>query len=208
VVLVKICGVVRVEDAVLLDGVADYIGFIVEPTSPRSVKPEALRSLRDAVIKSRPVLVTATIPPKEAVDIAAKNEIPVVQYHSTLAPKDFDYAETRGVTLAPVAVYKPGIELKQLVEELLKTPHEYVLVDADKKSQERYEGGLKIPLTLLAEVAPLGRVALAGGITPENAQLIARLNPYMIDVASGVEASPGVKDMNKVKALLKAVGRL
>ncbi|MEM1599135.1 MAG: N-(5'-phosphoribosyl)anthranilate isomerase, partial [Pyrobaculum sp.] len=62
--------------------------------------------------------------------------------------------------------------------------------------------------TLLAEVAPLGRVALAGGITPENAQLIARLNPYMIDVASGVEASPGVKDMNKVKALLKAVGRL
>ena len=207
-ILVKICGVTRVEDAEALDGIVDYIGFIVEPTSPRSVKPEALRALREAVNKSRPVLVTATIPPREAVDMAAESEIPVVQHHSTLTSKDFDYAKSRGVALAPVAAYRPGVELRLLVERLLKTSHEYVLVDADKKSQARYEGGLKIPLPLLAEVAPLGRVALAGGITPENAPLVARLNPYMIDVASGVEASPGVKDMNKVKALLKAVGRL
>ncbi|MEM1599072.1 MAG: N-(5'-phosphoribosyl)anthranilate isomerase, partial [Pyrobaculum sp.] len=187
-VLVKICGVARLEDAEALDGVVEYIGFIIEPTSPRSVRPQALKALRSAVARSRPVFVTASIPPRQAVDMAAESEIPVVQHHGALRPDDFDYAKSRGVAIAPVAVYKPGVELKQLVEELLKTPHEYVLVDADKKSQERYEGGLKIPLTLLAEVAPLGRVALAGGITPENAQLIARLNPYMIDVASGVEA--------------------
>ncbi|MEM4754667.1 N-(5'-phosphoribosyl)anthranilate isomerase [Pyrobaculum sp.] len=206
--LVKICGVANVEDAAALDGLVEYIGFILEPSSPRSVKPEGLGALRDAVKKSRPVLVTASLPPKTAVDIAAENDIPVVQHHSLLAPEDFDYANSRGVAVAPVATYRPGVELRSLVERLLKTPHEYVLVDADKKSQERYEGGLKIPLALLAEVAPLGKVALAGGITPENAPLVAKLNPYMIDVASGVEASPGIKDMAKVRALLKAVGRL
>lgn len=206
--LIKICGVARVEDAEALDGVVDYIGFIVEPSSPRSARPETLKALRDMVRKSRAVLVTASLPPSVAVDMAAEHEIPVVQHHSSLVSEDFDYARSRGVALAPVATYRPGVELRPLVEGLLRTPHEYVLVDADKKSQERYEGGLKIPLALLAEVAPLGKVALAGGISPENAPLVARLNPYMIDVASGVEASPGVKDMAKVRALLKAVGRL
>jgi len=206
--LVKICGVARLADAEALDGVVEYIGFIVEPTSPRSVKPEALGDLRAAVRRSRPVLVTASLPPKEAVDLAAEGEIPVVQHHGALAEEDYDYAASRGVALAPVAVYRPGVDLRAAVEELLRRPHEYVLVDADKKSGERYEGGLKIPLAALRQVVGLGRLAVAGGVTPENAHLVAALRPYMVDVASGVEAAPGVKDMEKVKALLRALGRV
>ena len=205
--LVKICGVVRLADAEAVDGVVEYIGFIVEPTSPRAVRPEALGALRAAVRRSRPVLVTASLPPKEAVDLAAEGEIPAVQHHGALAEEDYDYAASRGVALAPVAVYRPGADLRAAVEELLRRPHEYVLVDADKKSGERYEGGLKIPLAALWQVVGLGKVAVAGGVTPENAHLVATLRPYMVDVASGVEAAPGVKDMEKVKALLRALGR-
>jgi phosphoribosylanthranilate isomerase (EC 5.3.1.24) len=80
-VLVKICGVARLADAEALDGLVEYIGFIVEPTSPRAVRPEALGALRAAVRRSRPVLVTASLPPKEAVDLAAEGEIPAV--HTT-----------------------------------------------------------------------------------------------------------------------------
>jgi phosphoribosylanthranilate isomerase len=205
--LVKICGVVRLADAEAVDGVVEYIGFIVEPTSPRSVRPKALGALRAAVRRSRPVLVTASLPPKEAVDLAAEGEIPAVQHHGALAEEDYDYAASRGVALAPVAVYRPGADLRAAVEELLRRPHEYVLVDADKKSGERYEGGLKIPLAALRQVVGLSKVAVAGGVTPENAHLVATLRPYMVDVASGVEAAPGVKDMEKVKALLRALGR-
>jgi phosphoribosylanthranilate isomerase len=206
--LVKICGVARLADAEALDGVVEYIGFIVEPTSPRSVKPEALGALRAAVRRSRTVLVTASLLPKEAMDLAAENDISVVQHHGALAEEDYDYAASRGVALAPVAVYRPGVDLRAAVEELLRRPHEYVLVDADKKGGERYEGGLKIPLAALRQVVGLGKVAVAGGVTPENAHLVAALRPYMVDVASGVEAAPGVKDVEKVKALLRALGRV
>ncbi len=205
--MVKICGVARLVDVEALDGLVEYIGFIVEPTSPRAVQPEALGALRAAVRRSKPVLVTASLPPKAAVDLAAENDIPAVQHHGALTEEDYDYATSRGVAPAPVAVYKPGADLRTAVAELLRKPHEYVLVDADKSSRERYEGGLKIPLSVLRQVVGLGRVAVAGGIAPENAHLVAALRPYMVDVASGVEASPGVKDMEKVKALLKALGR-
>ena len=205
--LVKICGVAKLADAEALDGLVEYIGFIVEPTSPRAVQPEGLKAFKAAVQRSKPVLVTASLPPKAAVDLAAENDIPAVQHHGALAEEDYDYAASRGVALAPVAVYRPGADLRAAVAELLRRPHEYVLVDADKSSRERYEGGLKIPLSALRQVVGLGRVAVAGGITPDNARLVAALRPYMVDVASGVEASPGVKDMEKVKALLKALGR-
>nr|WP_245521942.1 N-(5'-phosphoribosyl)anthranilate isomerase [Pyrobaculum neutrophilum] len=206
--LVKICGVARPEDVELLDGLVDYIGFIVEPSSPRSVEPRRLGGLARLVRESRPVLVTASLPPAEAVDLAASLGIPVVQHHGSLGDGHFSYAEERGVALAPVAVYRRGADLRAAVSQLLSKPHEYVLVDAEKGSGERFEGGLKIPLHVLAEVAHMGKVALAGGITPENAHLVAALRPYMVDVASGVESSPGVKDPGKVKALLRALGRL
>jgi len=207
VVLVKICGVARVEDAEALDGLVEYVGFIVEPASPRSVRREALGALRGVVHKSTPVLVTASLSPREAVDLAAEFEIPVVQHHGGLAAADVDYAASRGVRLAPVAVYRPGVDLAEAVARLLALPHEYVLVDGEKGAAPRYEGGLKVPLSELRRVVHMGKVAVAGGITPENAHLVAGLRPYMVDVASGVESAPGVKDLGKVAALLRALGR-
>jgi phosphoribosylanthranilate isomerase len=207
-VLVKICGVARPADALALDGLVDYVGFIVEPSSPRSVPPWLLRELRGAVHRSRPVLVAASLPPRSAVDLAAESEIPVVQHHGALSPGDYDYAASRGVAVAPVAAYRPGEPLRDRVQELLRVPHEYVLVDAGKGSCARYEGGLKVPLSALRDVVGLGRVAVAGGVAPENARLVASLRPYMVDVASGVESAPGVKDMERVRALLRALGRL
>lgn len=206
--LVKICGIARPADALALDGLVDYVGFIVEPSSPRSVPPWLLRELREAVHRSRPVLVAASLPPRSAVDLAAESEIPVVQHHGALSPGDYDYAASRGVAVAPVATYKPGEPLRARVQELLKMPHEYVLVDAEKGSCARYEGGLKVPLSALRDVVGLGRVAVAGGVAPENARLVASLRPYMVDVASGVESAPGAKDMERVRALLRALGRL
>ncbi|MEZ0320079.1 MAG: N-(5'-phosphoribosyl)anthranilate isomerase [Pyrobaculum sp.] len=205
--LLKICGVTRPEDAAALDGLADYIGFILEPSSPRSARREDVSALRAALYKSRAVLVTASLPAREAVDAAAEADIPVVQHHGLLDAEAYDYAKSRGVALAPVAVFRPGADVGAAVRRLLALPHEYVLVDADKKSAERYEGGLKVPLAVMREVAGLGRVALAGGITPENVSLVLSLRPYMIDVASGVEKAPGVKDMEKVKSILKQMGR-
>ncbi|MFN3803512.1 MAG: phosphoribosylanthranilate isomerase [Pyrobaculum sp.] len=197
---IKICGVTRPEDVTTLDGLVDYIGFVHDPSSPRSVELSRLRELRKLVRYSKPALVTASIAIERAIEIAVGIDIPVVQHHRELPPLEAP------VAIAPVAVYAPGVSLVERVERLLKTPHEYVLVDADKRDYATYDGGLKIPLAQLRQVVSLGRVAIAGGITPDNAHLVASLNPYMVDVSSGVEKSPGVKDMGKVKKLLKAFG--
>ncbi|MFN7105089.1 MAG: phosphoribosylanthranilate isomerase [Pyrobaculum sp.] len=197
---IKICGVTQPEDVTALDGLVDYIGFIYDPSSPRTVDLSRLREVRKLVRYSRPALVTASIPIERAIEIAVEIDIPVVQHHGASPPLESP------VAIAPVAIYGPGVPLAERVKQLLKTPHEYVLVDADKKVYATYEGGLKIPLAQLRQVAGLGKVAIAGGITPENAHLVASLSPYMVDVSSGVEKSPGVKDMEKVKKLLKAFG--
>jgi phosphoribosylanthranilate isomerase len=59
---------------------------------------------------------------------------------------------------------------------------------------------------VLDAMPPLGRLILAGGLTPENvAAKIARLRPWMVDTASGVEAAPGRKDPAKVASFVDAV---
>ncbi len=198
---IKICGVTRTEDAAALDGVVDYVGFVHDVHSPRHVDTWKLRELRRRVKTSTPVLVTASMPIETALRIAEELEIPVVQHHSITQP-----LSSNTVRLAPVVTYRSSTLVSE-VQKWLNTPHEYVLVDADKKNYAHYEGGLKIPLSQLRDVVKLGKIAVAGGITPDNVHLVAVLSPYMIDISSGVEKSPGVKDMDKVRKILNAIGR-
>jgi phosphoribosylanthranilate isomerase len=83
-------------------------------------------------------------------------------------------------------------------------PGDYVLVDA--KVEAKLGGtGQRVDGTLVAALAKRRRLVLAGGLSPENvASAIAQVNPFCVDVASGVESSPGVKDMAKVRAFIDA----
>jgi phosphoribosylanthranilate isomerase len=82
-----------------------------------------------------------------------------------------------------------------------------VLVLLDVHDPIRKGGtGKTIDWTVAAEVAKRRDVLLAGGLTPENvAEAIARVRPYGIDVSSGVETEPGIKDHGRLKALFEAV---
>jgi phosphoribosylanthranilate isomerase len=84
-------------------------------------------------------------------------------------------------------------------------PGDYVLVDA--KVEGLLGGtGQRVDPALVTGLAKRRRVVLAGGLTPENvAQAVAVVGPYCVDVASGVERSPGVKDLARVEAFLAAV---
>jgi phosphoribosylanthranilate isomerase len=82
-----------------------------------------------------------------------------------------------------------------------------VLVDAQVPGQAGGTARL-VAEHVLAEIPPLPRLILAGGLTPENvAERIARARPWMVDVASGVESSPGRKDPAKVAAFIRAARR-
>ncbi len=208
--LLKICGLTRRSDVELVDRVADYAGFIVDPEtkSPRRTTPDLARDLASVLGRAKPVAVFDSYDPARAVDLAARYDFPVAQMPQIFGADVEDSARRRGVALAPVVLFGRDDVLRRAAQ-LAGGRYEYVLVDAVKGSGAVYSYGLRLPLELIEAVSTLGRVAVAGGITPDNVEHVLKFEPYMVDVASGVESSPGVKDGSKVYALavkVKGVG--
>ncbi|NPA70901.1 MAG: phosphoribosylanthranilate isomerase [Crenarchaeota archaeon] len=210
---VKICGVKRIEDAEILDGEVDYVGLIIDPTvnSPRKVDHETARLIVKRLRKSEPVGVVVS---REGIDTAYKLGIKIVQYHSDREPirEILNICEKYGIDLAPVVIYR-GDERTCLLklEEIIRTVKDvpYVLIDADKKLNMSFEKGLKIPLDLVKEVTlKYSKVGIAGGLNPDNVDLVLRYRPYLIDVASGVEVSPGIKSVDLIRKLLIKVRKI
>jgi phosphoribosylanthranilate isomerase len=209
VTLLKICGLTRAEDVELVDSVAEYAGFIVDPTtsSPRRIRPDDAASLASLLSRAKPVAVFDALSPGDAVELARRIDLPVAQIPSRVGEDVVELARGYGIRIAPVAVYGRDDVLREAAR-LISMDVEYVLVDAVKGSEVRYKYGLKLPWELVERLASMEKIALAGGIAPESAERLAALRPYMVDVASGVESSPGVKDRGKVLALARALGKV
>jgi len=205
--LLKICGVARREDAEYLDGKVDYVGFIPDPSAgARSVDPATARAIAASLSRSKPVAVFAGVDPLAAARMAS--ELGAVLQHPALAGEEVIKqvaAAVPGVKLAPVVYVSSdaaarAARLLGLFGDLL----EYVLIDAPKRGFSTYELGLKFPLSLVEELRGL-RVGVAGGIGPGNVGAVASRGPFLIDISSGVESSPGVKDPGKIGEVLRVV---
>lgn len=207
--LLKICGLTRAEDVELVDKVAEYAGFIVDPTtgSPRRIRPEEARELASALGRARAVAVFDKLSAREAVELARRYDFGVAQIPDRVDEELADEASGVGVRVAPVALYGRDDVVAE-VGRLSKLGTEYVLVDAVKGSELRYRYGLKLPWDLIERVVGMGKVALAGGINADNVAHLLALNPYMVDVASGVESAPGVKDRDLVMALARRLRKI
>ncbi len=214
----KICGLKRAVDVEALDGLVEYLGFIVAPAgaSPRAFPSAAAAwDLASTVSRSTPVLVAA-LPPGEALREASAAGFRVVQLHTPLDAASMaaavDAAAGLGFRAAPVLLASRrgwlGAGPREAGEALQRGSVEYVLVDADKREPPGGPGGLRVSLDAVAEavaaLAPRGfLVAAAGGVRPGNACLVARLGVGMVDVSSGVEEEPGVKSVGLVWRLLR-----
>ncbi|NPA22857.1 MAG: phosphoribosylanthranilate isomerase [Crenarchaeota archaeon] len=211
-VRVKICGVKRVEDALMLDGYVDYIGLIVDPevSSPRKVDKETARAIVERLIKSTPVAVVVS---EGGLKIASELGFSVAQFHSDSidVEKLVSICSDLGLRLAPVVIYRGDVrECLRKFKEIIKLGFEfpYVLVDADKKLKVTYERGLKLPIEVIKEVTAIyDRAGIAGNLNPNNVELVLKYRPYLVDVASGVEIEPGVKSAELVRRFLEKVRR-
>lgn len=189
---VKICGITRLDDAsAAAEWGASYIGFVLWPNSPRAATLEIVRR----VVPELPAHVTPVgvfvNPSVEEINAAAEAGIRLAQVH---ASKGDALAGARVPILPAVHLAANGIEPS--------VDDELVLLDAH--DPVKHGGtGKTVDWPRAAIVARSRRVILAGGLTPENvAQAIREVRPFAVDVASGVEASPGVKDHNKLKAFI------
>lgn len=200
-VAIKVCGLTTPEDAAAcaLPGVWG-IGVVFAQDSPRRVDVRTAAAVVAAVpasIARVGVFVGASA--REMAEVAALVGLTHIQVHG-----DADPEETRRMSGLPVI---QGIAMEGLagLERARASAADLVLLDAAVAG--RHGGtGTTFDWTLL-EGSALGRpFALAGGLRPENvAGALGRLSPVLVDVSSGVEASPGRKDAARVRAFADAV---
>jgi phosphoribosylanthranilate isomerase len=209
VVVVKICGVTRVDDALACAAVgAEWIGLNFYPKSPRCIRPEEAA----AIISALPCSVTAVgvfvdRPAGEVADLADQLGLSVVQLHGHEPPEDLVLLRklqvVRAFRLKAASDWSGVSDYLARAQALGRLP-DAILIDAYVAGQSGGTGAT-VALDVLDCIPPLPRLILAGGLTPENvAAKVARVQPWMVDVASGVESSPGRKDPAKVAAFVKA----
>jgi phosphoribosylanthranilate isomerase len=189
---VKVCGITRLTDALhAVQKGATALGFVFWPHSPRFVTPQRAREIIAELPSS---IVSIGVFVNESVDgirdVAARTGITTVQLHGDEPPA---YADAlQWPVLRSVTVEDAGDAGGAWPAGTL------FLVDAADPLRRGGTGG-RVDWIRAAAVARDRRVVLAGGLTPENvADAIAAVRPFGVDVSSGVEQSPGVKDFDKV----------
>ena len=199
-VKVKICGITNVEDGLAAaEAGADALGFIFYEHSPRFVPIEkaatVIRDLPPMIVK-----VGVFVDAEEEVVYRAIREcgLNLLQFHGAESP---EYCVQFGLMSMKAFQVRDAQSLARVTD--FKT--DAWLLDAH--SPDKLGGtGERFNWDLAIEARKLGRpIFLAGGLTPENvAEAVRHVDPYAVDVSSGVEASPGKKDHGKVKAFIDA----
>ncbi|NUS47195.1 MAG: phosphoribosylanthranilate isomerase [Gemmatimonadaceae bacterium] len=204
---VKICGLTRAIDAEFADAAgAAYLGVIFAGGPRQRLPAEARATL--AGRRARKVGVFATQSPAEIADIASTVGLDVVQLHAEgdAARVDAVRAAT-GREVWAVVRTADGV-LPDGVDELADAA-DALLVDTLVKGALGGSGTV-MPWGILGESLDAmesgHRIVLAGGLTPDNvAEAISYVSPMIVDVSSGVESAPGVKDHARIRAFVAAV---
>lgn len=202
---VKICGITRLEDARLaVELGAAALGFNFYPPSPRCIAPSAAAEF----IRRLPPFVTsvgvfADEPDAgHVVTVAGEARVTVIQLHGPRFPESSRLLEGFPLIRA-VAVrenFKP--------EELGRLTASAFLLDTFDPNLPGGTGKT-FDWGLAREAKRYGPIILAGGLTPENVgQAIREVRPFAVDVASGVELAPGIKDPAKLRAFFAAVAEV
>lgn len=204
----KICGITTAEDAqAIVSQGADAIGINFWPRSKRYVAlTEAADWLADLAGEVTRVGVFVNATQAELEKAFAAGCLDALQLHGDESP-----VFVRGLLAQGIPVFKAlgGKDEGVLAEVRAYSGHcDAILLDAYAPTE--YGGtGETMDWALgrtVVEAEPTRRVVLAGGLVPENvAAAIAQVGPFAVDVASGVESVPGVKDLEKVRDFLAAV---
>jgi phosphoribosylanthranilate isomerase len=196
--LIKICGITRPEDATAaVNAGADAVGFVFWPGSPRFIDPFRAR----AIARRLPPFVTpvglfVNQPRDYICGVASLVRLGAVQLHGDEAPEFAASIDWPVIKALPV-------------DRASGWPIETMLLLDAHDPVRRGGTGRTIDWRAAAGIAATRRVLLAGGLNPENvAEAVARVRPFGIDVSSGVERSPGVKDEQKIRELFEALSAL
>jgi phosphoribosylanthranilate isomerase len=198
---IKICGITRPGDAAeAASAGADAIGLVFHASSPRRIDVERA----GAIVLELPPFVSAVAlfvdPAPAAVREVLDNvRIDLLQFHGAEGP---EFCRGFGVPYIKAVRMRSGVSISAEAERYEDA--RALLLDT---YDERVAGGSGRPFRWDALPADLGvPIILAGGLDPANvAEAVRMVRPYGVDVSSGVESAPGIKDAAKIRAFVNAV---
>ncbi len=191
----KICGVTRVEDAVLAcDLGADLIGLNFHPPSPRYLSLERAREIRAAVAWRGEVVGVFVNAERAHIERMLKElDLDFIQFHG-----DEDDSALAGWPVRTIRAYR--LRSESPAELIQRSAADLILIDSYDPAL--FGGtGRALPLALLTGI-DLRRTIISGGLEPDSVAAAAALNPWAVDVASGVESAPGLKDPSKLRSFI------
>ena len=197
---IKICGVTSEAQArSIADLGVESIGVNLVPESPRRVDEATAKAVVRAV--GDRVLVVAVVAwsgLEELRTLRDRTGVGCLQLHGDVPDAALEELLPHAYRAVPVARADDVVLAGQ-------APGEYVMVDA-KVDGALGGTGHTFDWRLVVELARKRKLVLAGGLRPENvARAIALVHPFCVDVASGVESAPGIKDLDRVRAFVDAV---
>lgn len=199
-VKLKVCGITSIEDArAAVDCGAEYLGFNFYPKSPRYISPALARVIIEQApddVVSVGVFVNEARP-EDVIEILQTSGARMAQLHGDESP---DYCASVGAERV-IKALRVGDDFDP--RGVLDYPASAILLDAfDAKL---YGGtGKTADWGIAREAAKLTKIFLAGGLSPENiAEAVRAVEPFAVDVNSGVESAPGKKDADKLRFLAR-----
>ena len=201
---VKICGITNWPDARrAIEAGCDALGFNFYPRSPRYIAPQAAVAIRNRLPKEiAAVGVFVNETPEAVAELAESMHLDYVQLHGEERPAA---ARAVGRATPVIKAFRVGPGFRPA--RVAGYPAAAFLLDgAPPRGHQRGGTGCSFDWRLARAAARYGPIVLAGGLTPDNvAQAIRTARPAAVDVASGVERAPGLKDPKKLRAFLDSV---
>lgn len=211
-IITKICGLTTPEtvDAALDHGVA-YVGLVFFPPSPRNVTPDLAEALA-ARVHGRAKIVGLFVNPADVVlnQILAKVPLDIIQLHGEESPSRVAHIKAMtGKQIWKAIAVRRAADLNQ--SEQYAGIADLALYDAKPAPGMQLPGGngLRFDWTILRNHRHIMPWALSGGLAPDNvAEAVKVTRATLLDVSSGVESAPGVKDVDKIAAFLQSAATL
>lgn len=194
---VKICGITNIEDALAAaEFGADALGFVFYRKSPRHITPERAGE----IIRRLPPFIAVTgvfvDEKRERVELLVRElGLDVAQFHGHEPPSEclVSARTIKAFRVKEISDLKPIANYK--VNAIL----------LDTYTEEALGGtGQVFNWSVALDAKPMGRIILAGGLTPDNVEAAVRMvRPYGVDVSTGVEAEKGIKDHAKMRLFIQ-----
>jgi phosphoribosylanthranilate isomerase len=203
-VRVKICGITRAQDARLAEKLGVWaLGFNFYKESPRSISPaDAWKIRRKLELTTEAVGLFVNWRPEVIMYLVHALQLTAVQLHGDETPKQLNYLED---DLPVIKAFRvgPGFSISNFKGFRRAS---YLLLDAAAKKDQFGGTGKTFDWSIAQKAVAKHKIILAGGLTPENVgEAIRTVRPYAVDVASGVESRPGIKDPGKLRAFFAEV---